>query len=418
MALTDTAVRNAKPKDKPYRIADGGGLAIEILSAGGKYWRLRYRWHGVAKCLALGVYPNVTLAEARAARDVAKKQIAQGLNPAQEKKRIKLGAAVEQKNSFKVIAKEWHKNRSDAWSERHSQKILNQLEKDIFPSLGARPITGITAEELLVVIREIESRDALHTSRSSLQTCGQIFRYAIATGRAKHNPSPDLRGALKTRPVKHRNRINDAELPQLLLKIHNYSNNPQAKGDFQTQLALRLLALTFVRTKELRFAEWSEINFEKQEWRIPAEKMKMGREHIVPLSTQSIAVLQELKNITGAHTWLFPNANSFKKVMSENTVLYALYRMGYHGRMTGHGFRGLASTILNENGFDSDWIERQLAHVEGNEIRAAYNHAEYLPQRRKMMQWWGDYLDQRMAENKLEKGSENLIEHVPSLEAA
>ncbi len=406
MPLTDIAIRNAKPKDKRYKISDSGGLFIEILPAGGKYWRMKYRLQGKENCLALGVYPTVTLIEARAARDTAKKQIAEGLNPAHERKREKQETIIKQEHSFKAIADEWLKNRAEHWSKKHVKKITNLLKKDVFPYLRARPIAEITAAEILSVIRRIEERDALHTSQTALQNCSQIFRYAIATSRASHNPAPDLRGALKTRPVKNMARIKETELPELLHKIYTYGMYPEAKGDPKTELALRLMVLTFVRTHQMRFAEWSEIDFKKKEWRIPPEKMKKDYEHIVPLSTQSITVLQKLHTLTGKHQWLFPSIRSFKKVMSENTILFALYRMGYHGRMTGHGFRGLASTILNEHGFDADWIERQLAHVEENKTRAAYNHAQYLTQRRKMMQWWADYLDQRMAEN-------TLVEHNP-----
>ncbi len=389
MPLTDAAARNAKPKDKSYKLADSGGLYLEILPAGGKYWRMKYRANGKESRLAFGVYPTITLLQARKARDAAKDQLAQGLNPAHEKKRAKLAALVKQSNSFQVVAQEWLVSRQETWSESHAQKIKVQLEKDVFATLGARPIAEITAPELLSVIRQIESRDALETSRKVLQTCGQIFRYAIATGKAERDPSPDLRGALKTRTVQHMRRIGESELPNLLEKIDQYEGEPV------TRLALRLLMLTFVRTMELRFAEWTELDLVRCEWRIPAEKMKMRAAHIVPLCKQAIAVLEELQALTGSRRWLFPNANTAQKPMSENTVLYALYRMGYHGRMTGHGFRGLASTILNEHGFNSDWIERQLAHVEQNGVRAAYNHAEYLTERRKMMQWWGDYLDKQ-----------------------
>lgn len=261
------------------------------------------------------------------------------------------------------------------------------IENELLSPLGARPIRDISAPELLAVMRTIESRDALDISHRCLQTASQIFRYAIATGRADRDPAPDLRGALKTRAVVHMKRISEAELPESMGKIATYD------GDLQTRLALQLLALTFVRTVELRNAEWSEIDEAKAEWRIPAEKMKMRSPHIVPLSTQALAVIKQLRELNGNWQLLFPSRTNARKPISENTVLYALYRLGYHSRMTGHGFRGLASTALNENGFNSDWIERQLAHTEQNSVRAAYNHAQYLPERRRMMQWWGDYLD-------------------------
>ncbi len=417
MHLTDIAARNAKPKDKRYKLADSGGLFLEVLPAGGKYWRMKYRSDGKENCLALGVYPKVTLAQARAARDAAKKQITDGVNPAHERKKKKYQASVKKAHSFKAIAEEWLEKREDDWSKDYAQKKRDILEKDIFPSLGPFSIAEITAAELLPVIQKIEKRDALETSRKALQTCGQIFRYAIATGRAKRNPSPDLRGALKTRSVKHMARIKESNFPELLHKISEYANSHESKGEPLTELALDLMTLTFVRTTELRFAEWSEIDFKKQEWRIPAEKMKKDREHVVPLSKQTLTILQKLRALTGKYQWLFPGARSTKTVMSENTILYALYRMGYHSRMTGHGFRGLASTILNEHGFDKDWVERQLAHEDEDETRAAYNHAEYLPQRRYMMQWWADYLDRRMAENYPEHGKERFIECDPDVEA-
>jgi integrase len=274
----------------------------------------------------------------------------------------------------------------ESWSVRHADFVLNTLQRELFPSLGARPVKEITAPELLAVVRKIESRDALELARKALQTAGQVFRFGVATGKAERDPSPDLRGALKTRSVTHMSRIAESEVPELMRNIAAYDGEPQ------TRLALELLALTFVRTAELRFAEWTEIDEKKGEWRIPAEKMKMRAPHIVPLSKQALAVFKQLRELTGSGQWVFPGRSGTKKPMSENTVLYALYRMGYHSRMTGHGFRGLASTVLNEHGFNSDWIERQLAHIDQDGVRAAYNHAQYLPERRKMMQWWGDYL--------------------------
>ncbi|WP_244135387.1 tyrosine-type recombinase/integrase, partial [Burkholderia vietnamiensis] len=252
-------------------------------------------------------------------------------------------------------------------------------------AIGARPIAEIMAPELLAVIRKIEARDAIELAHKTIQATSQIFRYAIATGRAERDSAPDLRGALKPRFVVHMRRVSEAELPELMRQISAYD------GDFQTRLALQFMALTFVRTSELRFAEWTEID-EKKEWRIPPEKMKMRTPHIVPLSTQALEVIAKLPELNGHSQFLFPSRSSSKKPMSENTILYALYRMGYHSRMTGHGFRGLASTILNEHSFNRDWIERQLAHSERDGVRAAYNHAEYLPERRKMMQWWSNYL--------------------------
>ncbi|MBR7956108.1 tyrosine-type recombinase/integrase [Burkholderia cenocepacia] len=386
MPLTDVAVRAAKPREKSYKLADGHGMYLEVMPNGSKYWRLKYRVDGKEKRVALGVYPAVSLLAARKARDEVKGQLRAGLDPSHEKKRVKLQRSLDRENSFEPIAREWHEKRRDAWSERHADRIMKLLERELFPVLGGRPIAGISAPELLEVIRKIEARDAIELAHKAIQATSQIFRYAIATGRAERDPAPDLRGALKTRTVVHMKRVSEAELPELMQKINAY------EGDFQTRLALQFMALTFVRTSELRFAEWSEIDEKKKEWKIPAEKMKMRSPHIVPLSKQALEVVEKLRELNGGGQFLFPSRSSTKKPMSENTILYALYRMGYHSRMTGHGFRGLASTILNEHSFNRDWIERQLAHSERDGVRAAYNHAEYLPERRKMMQWWGDYL--------------------------
>lgn len=386
MPLTDVAVRAAKPREKSYKLADGQGMYLEVMPNGSKYWRLKYRVDGKEKRVALGVYPAVSLLAARNARDEVKGQLRAGLDPSHEKKRVKLQRSLDRENSFEPIAREWHEKRRDAWSERHADRIMKLLERELFPVLGGRPIAKISAPELLEVIRKIEARDAIELAHKAIQATSQIFRYAIATGRAERDPAPDLRGALKTRTVIHMRRVSEAELPELMQKIDTY------EGDYQTRLALQLMALTFVRTSELRFAEWTEIDEKKKEWKIPAEKMKMRSPHIVPLSKQALEVVAKLCELNGHSQFLFPSRSSAKKPMSENTILYALYRMGYHSRMTGHGFRGLASTILNEHNFNRDWIERQLAHSERDGVRAAYNHAEYLPERRKMMQWWGDYL--------------------------
>lgn len=278
------------------------------------------------------------------------------------------------------MAREWHDKEKVGWTEKHAVRVLKMIENELLAPLGARPIRAITAPELLAVIREVESRDALDISHRCLQTASQIFRYAIDTGRAERDPASDLRGALKTRSVVHMKRVSEAELPELMAKIAGYD------GDLQTRLALQLLALTFVRTMELRNAEWSEIDEAKAEWRIPAAKMKMRFERMVPLSTQALAVIKQLRELNGNWSLVFPSRSNAEKPISENTVLYALYRLGYHSRMTGHGFRRLTSTILNEDGFNSDRIERRRAHTEQNSVRAAYNYGQYLPERRRMTQ--------------------------------
>lgn len=387
MALTDTAIRNAKAKDRPYKMADAQGMHLLVKPNGGKYWHLKYRFAGKEKILALGVYPETTLAEAREKRTQARKLLLSNLDPSQTKKEEKRQTILKSENNFEAIAREWYENQKPGWTERHAHYVMRRLEVDIFPTLSTRPIAEITAPELLTTIRLIEKRGAIDLAHRALQTCGQIFRYAIVTARAERDVSADLRGALKTKKAIHHAAMGASELPEFLEKLDSYD------GHLQTKLALKLLLLTFVRTTELRAAQWSEINFDAAEWRIPAERMKMRQLHIVPLSKQSLSVLEELKKINGHSPFVFPGQRNSQKCMSENAILYALYRMGYHSRATGHGFRSTASTILNETGFRSDVIERQLAHSERNKVRASYNHAEYLPERRKMMQHWADYLD-------------------------
>lgn len=391
MKLTDTACKNAKPLEKPRKLSDGAGLYLEIVPSGkpngSKYWRLKYRFAGKEKRLALGIYPEVSLKEAREKRDKARDLIRDGIDPSQAKKDLKHQQYIDTENTFKNIACEWHHNQKLTWTSKHAETVLRRLELNVFPILGDKPIHTIKAQELLNVIRIIEGREALDVAHRTLQTCGQIFRYAIATGRAERNVTLDLRGALKTRKKENYNHLEAKELPEFLQKLAEYD------GDLQTVLGFKLLILTFVRTGELRGAKWEEIDFEKAEWRIPAERMKMKELHIVPLSTQAIAVLKELQRLTGHHEYIFPNRNKPLTFISENTLLYALYRMGYHNRATVHGFRATASTILNEHNWRPDVIERQLAHAERNKVRASYNHAQYLPERQRMVQWWADHLD-------------------------
>lgn len=385
--LKDINVRNAKPRSKPYRLFDGGGLYLEVTPAGGKYWRYKYRIAGKEKRLAFGVYPDLSLADVRDLHAQARKAVALGNDPMAVKREAKQQSVLKSANTFETVALEWHKNRHHKWSSLHARKIVKSLENDVFPKLGSRPIAEISSAELLAVIRKVESRGTFETAHRVLQVCGQIFSYAVVTQRIDRNPSTDLRGALRPVQKTHNPYLKENELPEYLTKLEAYD------GSLHTKLALRLLLLTFVRTGELRGARWDEINWDKAEWRIPAERMKMREPHIVPLSTQAVAVLQELKKLTGEVEYVFPNQQKATGCMSENTILFALYRMGYHSRATGHGFRSTASTILNENGFQSDIIERQLAHCERNQVRAAYNYAQYLSERRKMMQWWADYLD-------------------------
>ncbi|MGO9108344.1 MAG: tyrosine-type recombinase/integrase [Thermoguttaceae bacterium] len=369
-------------------MSDGEGLFLVVMPSGSKYWRLRYFYAGKEKLLALGVYPEVSLADAREGRAQARRALAAGNDPAEAKKEAKRLMTLRATNSFETIAREWMENRKHILASSSFGRTLARLERHAFPKLGPRPVAEITPPDVLAMLRAVESQGTLDTAHCVMQLCGQIFMYAIATGRAERNPVPDLRGALKTPVPKHHPFLNAGDLPEYLKKLEAYD------GNVLTKLALRFLLLTFVRTSELRAAQWNEINWEKVEWRIPAERMKMKELHIVPLSTQAIATLRETEKHTGNRQYIFPNQQNPAKFMSENTMLYALYRMGYHSRATGHGFRSTASTILNENGFRADVIERQLAHGERNDVRAAYNHAQYLAERRTMMQWWADHLNE------------------------
>lgn len=387
--LTDTEIRKAKPEAKAKRMFDGRGLYLEVSPAGGKWWRLKYRFGGKEKRLSLGTYPDTTLAEARDKREAARKLLAADVDPSEQRKAEKAANTERAANSFEALAREWFAKRKRGWAENHSSKIFRRLEKDIFPWIGGRPINDITPPELLKVLRRIESRGALETAHRARATCGQVFRYAVATGRAERDPAADLQGALESVPKNHLASITDPKaIGELLRAIEGY------QGDYATRYALKLAPLVFTRPGELRGAEWSEIDLEAAEWRIPAERMKMKAVHIVPLASQSVEILRELHAISGARRFVFPSVRSPRRCMSENTITAALRRLGYSGKeMTGHGFRSMASTRLNEMGWNRDAIERQLAHAERDPVRAAYNYAEHLPERRRMMQAWADYLD-------------------------
>lgn len=392
MPLTDTAIRNAKPGEKPIRLFDGGGLYLEVSPAGGKLWRLKYRVDGKEKRLALGRYPDTGLKDARARRDDARKLLAAGADPGETRKAAKQAKAAVDTNTFEALGREWMATRGKEWTPGYASKTLSALERHAFPAIGRRPIADITAPELLALLRAIEQRGTVDMAHRVQQHCGAIFRFAIATGRAVSDPVPSLRGALSTVRQEHYAALTDpAEFAGLLRDIDAY------RGEATTKVAMQLLALTFQRTKEVRFAEWAQFDLHAALWRIPAEVMKMREAHIVPLSHQAIDVLKMLQPLTGQGRLVFPSSTSRERPISENTVIYALGRMGYKGRMTGHGFRSVASTLLNEQGFRADLIERQLAHAEKNSVRAAYNRAEYLPERKKMMQAWADYLDRLKA---------------------
>lgn len=388
MALTAIEVSKTRATDRPQKLADGGGLYLLVQPNGAKYWRLDYRFAGKRKTLAVGVYPDVSLSDARERREAARKVLANGADPSAVKKAQKAAVMSLAANSFEIVAREWLSKFSKNWKESHTRTISVRLVNDVFPWLGARPIGEINAPELLAVLRRIESRGALDAAHRVSAICGQVFRYAIATGRAQRDPSADLKGALPAHRGKHLAAITEpVKIGKLMRDIEGY------RGSFTVKCAFRLAPLVFVRPVELSRAEWAEIDLDKAEWRIPADKMKMKALHIVPLPTQAVAILRELHPLTGTGKYLFPNVRTSTLPMAGNTILAAIRSMGYTStEMTAHGFRHMASTLLNEQGFNADAIERQLAH-KASGVRATYNAAEYLPERRRMMQQWADYLD-------------------------
>lgn len=389
MALTKQKIEQAAARDKPYKLFDGRGLYLEVVPSGGRLWRFKYRIAGKEKRISLGIYPDIGLKVARERLDEVRKQLATGIDPSAQRKAQKTALVEQVENTFEAIAREWFAMHSPKWVEGHRDKIIRRLEHNIFPWIGKRAIRDLAAPDLLAVLRRVESRGANETAHRALQTCGRIFRYAIATGRADRDPSRDLAGALAPVTERHRASITDPKAVGALLRaIEGY------RGSYVTKCALQLAPLVFVRPGELRFAEWSEFDLDKAEWRIPAPRMKMRSPHIVPLAKQSVSVLRELQPLTGEGRLLFPGAMNKERAMSENTVNGALRRLGYSGEeITGHGFRSMASTLLNEQGWNRDAIERQLSHAERDAVRAAYNYAEHLPERREMMQAWADYLD-------------------------
>jgi len=385
-ALSDVRIRQAKlpAGKKQIKFADGKGMYL-LINQTGKYWRLDYRFNGKRKTMSLGVYPDVSLSEARDMRHDKRKLIRNGIDPSAQRQATKKADA----DSFEAVAREWFAKEKAIWKPGHAKTVIGRLENNIFPWLGNTPINDIEPPDLLAVLRRIEARGAVETAHRIKRVCGQVFRYGIATGRCKRDPVPDLRGALQPVKTLHLATITDPKrVGELLRAIEGYS------GTFEVKCALQVAPYLFVRPGELRHAEWSEIDLEAAQWRIPAPKMKMKRMHLVPLSKQVVAVLRELEPLTGRGKYLFPSVRSTVRPMSENTVNAALRRMGFEkGEICGHGFRAMASTILHEQGWNSDIIERQLAHVEGNKVKGAYNHAEHLPERVKLMQHWADYLD-------------------------
>ncbi|ACX87178.1 integrase family protein [Pectobacterium parmentieri WPP163] len=387
MPLTDVKVRSAKPEDKAYKLTDGEGMHLMVHPNGSKYWRLQYRFAGKQKTLALGVYPEITLSEARQRRDEAKRQIATGTDPSEQKKVDKQLRQTLVDNTFKAIALEWREYKRPNWSKGYAEDLMEAFENDIFPDIGKRPIAEIKPLEMLTSLRKLEKRGVLDKLRKIRQACNQVFRYAIVTGRAENNPASELASALPPPKATHYPYLLPDELPDFLRALSTYS------GSKVTQLATRILMLTGVRTIELRQAEWKEFDFEKRLWEVPKERMKMRRPHLVPLSDQVIDALQQLRAVTGRYNLVFPGRNDITKPMSEASINQVLKRIGYHGKATGHGFRHTMSTILHEQGYNTAWIELQLAHVDKNTIRGTYNHAQYLEQRRSMLQWYGDFVD-------------------------
>jgi integrase len=395
--LSAAECKNANSNGAGVRkLSDGDGLYLWVYSDGRKYWRMRYWQVGKEKSLSVGVYPKVSLSDARKKRDEVRKQLDADLDPSAERKAANLRKKLAAENSFEAVAREWYGKQLHSWVPHHASDVKRRLENNIFPSIGKRPIDEVQAPELLETIRKIEARGAYDLAHRVLQVCGQVFRYGIATSRCTRNLSTDLRGALTPHKKQHQAAARPNELPELLRAIARYDDT----GDKQTRLALQLLAQTFVRTNELIGAEWAEFDMANALWIIPAGRMKMKADHVVPLSRQALAMLAELREISSGSRFVFPGRNRDKPI-SNNTMLFALYRLGYKGKMTGHGFRAVASTILNETGFNPDVIERQLAHCERNEVRGAYNRAEYLPERKRMMQYWAEYLESAEAGAKI-----------------
>jgi integrase len=397
MALTDTAIRRSKPAEKAHKLFDSGGLHLLVTPAGGRLWRWKYRFEGTEKQLALGSYPALPLAEARERRDAARKQLANGIDPMAERKAEKTAVKVATEHTFEKIAELWFEHWKGNKSARHASTTRNRLRGNVYPTLGTRPIAEIEPVELVELAKGIEGRGASDMAKRILQIVGMVLRYAVAHGYSKRNPASEIRPSDILKPTRKTNmaRIDAKELPALLRSIEVY------EGRQLTRLAIKLMALTFVRTSELIGARWEEFDLEARRWSIPAARMKMNTPHIVPLASQAVEVLNLLQSLSGHYELVFPGEQDQTKPMSNMTILKALERMGYKGRMTGHGFRGLASTILHEQDYNHEHIELQLAHAPRNEVSAAYNHALYLEPRAKMMQDWADFLEQTQRKGKV-----------------
>ena len=386
--LTDSAIKAAKPKEKPYKLTDGQGLYLDIKPTGSKLWRLKYRFAGQEKTpLSLGAYPDLSLVKARQRRTEARELLADGIDPGEQKKADRQAHKVTGM-TFEALAREWYAYTSPRWAESTARKSRLYLENDIIPIIGARPVKAITRPELVDLVRKVEARGTLNAAGKIRQWLGQIYRFGLACGVVDNNPATDLDVvAAPAKAARHHPHVTFAELPELLGKIDTTNINTL------TRCAIRLLVLTAVRPGELRAAPWSEFDLEAATWTIPKERMKARRPHVVPLPRQALAILRTLEEISGGYALLFPGQQKADRPMSDNTINKALRLMGYEGRQTGHGFRHLLSTELNGRGYNKDWIERQLAHGDNDEIRATYNHAAYLEQRREMMQAWADSID-------------------------
>ena len=396
MALTDLKIRRTQPQLKDLWLTDEKGLRLLIKPSGARYWRLRYRFGGKQKTLALGVYPEITLKMAREERQNARRLLSKGIDPSLVKKELKQKSIMDDTNTFSVLTKEWWNFKKGVWTEDHAKRLMNRLKVNVFKTLDTKPINQIKPQDILYIIKEIESRNALDIASRVLQDIRRIFSYGVRMGWLKYNPAAELIGVTKPRKKKHLPSMKNHELGQFLCELDGY----QERGRELTKLALQLLIFTFARSGEIRLAQWKEFDFAKSLWIIPAERMKMRTEHHIPLSTQALDTLVKIQEITGTYDLLFPSERNWRKAMSDNTMRRAMRHLGYDGqhppksKATPHGFRANASSILNEKEFNPDAIERQLSHMERNNVRAAYlHHAQYMQLRIEMMQWWADYLD-------------------------
>lgn len=392
MPLSEPQIRSAKAAATAYKLYDSEGLFLWVTPSGGKLWRFRFKARGKEKLLSLGAYPKLGLTAARKARNAAIEKVQAGIDPAAERAAAKRERELAKKNTFKAVALEWHELHAHEWTPAYAKQIMNRLEADVFPSIGEDDVAEIKPARMLEVLKAVEARGVLETNRRLKQYCSAIFRYGIASQYCEHDPAAPLKGALKSPPrPKHHKALARSQVGDFLIRLAGYDGEPE------TRIAINLALLMAPRTTELRASRWSEfegLESDQEEglWRVPAERMKMGAPHLVPLSRQARALLLQLKQRAANSPFLFPS-NTAEGFMSNNTMLFALYRLGFHGRTTTHGFRRLFSTEANEHGWNEDWVERQLAHDERNRSRAAYNAAQYLPQRREMMQWWADHLD-------------------------